>query len=116
AAHYDQPFGNSSAVPAFICASRARGDGIEKLLAGDGGDELFGGNTRYAKQKVFEWYDAFPAPLRRGVLTPFFSLDAVERVPLLKKGSSYVRGALTPLPDRFEVYNLLTHIGIRDVL
>ncbi len=56
AAHYDQPFGNSSALPAYYCARLAREHGIEKLLAGDGGDELFGGNTRYARQKVFDTY------------------------------------------------------------
>ena len=60
AAHYDQPFGNSSALPAYYCAKMAREDGVTKLLAGDGGDELFGGNTRYAKQRVFGWYDGVP--------------------------------------------------------
>ncbi|MDX9838297.1 MAG: asparagine synthase-related protein, partial [Azoarcus sp.] len=70
ATHYDQPFGNSSAVPAWICAARAREDGIDKILAGDGGDELFGGNTRYAKQRIFGWYDSIPAALRRGLLEP----------------------------------------------
>ncbi|MDE2083099.1 MAG: asparagine synthase, partial [Burkholderiales bacterium] len=55
AAHYDQPFGNSSALPAYYCAKMAREDGVTRLLAGDGGDELFGGNARYAKQRVFGW-------------------------------------------------------------
>jgi len=50
AAVYDEPFGNSSAVPAFACARVARGHGIELLLAGDGGDEIFAGNERYLEQ------------------------------------------------------------------
>ncbi len=37
AAHYDQPFGNSSALPAYYCAKMARADGVSRLLAGDGG-------------------------------------------------------------------------------
>jgi len=37
AAYYDQPFGNSSALPAFCCAELARAHGVRKLLAGDGG-------------------------------------------------------------------------------
>ncbi len=36
AAHFDQPFGNSSALPAYYCAKMARADGVSKLLAGDG--------------------------------------------------------------------------------
>ena len=56
ATHFDQPFGNSSALPAYYCATMAQKDGVTRMLAGDGGDELFGGNTRYAKQRVFGWY------------------------------------------------------------
>ena len=39
AAHYDQPFGNSSALPAYYCAAMAQSDGVDRLLAGDGGDK-----------------------------------------------------------------------------
>src|SRR5690606_7622391 len=56
AAAYDEPYGNSSAVPAYYCAKLARSCGVEMLLAGDGGDELFAGNVRYASQKLFEPY------------------------------------------------------------
>ncbi|HTR58185.1 MAG TPA: asparagine synthase-related protein, partial [Casimicrobiaceae bacterium] len=40
---YDEPFGNDSAAPTYFCAKMAREDGIKVLLAGDGGDEIFGG-------------------------------------------------------------------------
>ena len=40
------------------------------MLAGDGGDEIFGGNARYAKQKVFEAYWSVPAGLRRAIIEP----------------------------------------------
>src|SRR5262249_32605352 len=63
--HYDQPFGNSSSLPAYICARMAREDGVVRILAGDGGDELFGGNSRYAKQRVFSAYDRVPAGIKR---------------------------------------------------
>ena len=58
---YDEPFGNSSALPAYHCALMARDAGIDHLLAGDGGDELFAGNSRYAEQQVFEWYHRVPS-------------------------------------------------------
>jgi asparagine synthase (glutamine-hydrolysing) len=66
AEHYDQPFGNSSALPAYYCAVMAREHGVTRLLAGDGGDELFGGNARYAKQKLFASTTACRAGSRSG--------------------------------------------------
>jgi asparagine synthase (glutamine-hydrolysing) len=116
AAHYDQPFGNSSAVPAYFCAQRAREDGVTRLLAGDGGDELFGGNARYAKQSLFELYGRLPAPLRRGLLEPLLLQSPVGRLPLFRKGASYVEQARVPIPDRFEQYNLLRRVGMETIL
>lgn len=116
AASYDQPFGNSSAVPAYYCALRAKEDGIGHLLAGDGGDELFGGNARYAKQRVFGLYDQVPALLREAILEPAFADSTVfDRVPLLKKGASYIRQARVPMPDRMQTYNLLLRMGLDTV-
>jgi asparagine synthase (glutamine-hydrolysing) len=116
AAHFDQPFGNSSALPAFFCALKAREDGVTRLLAGDGGDELFGGNSRYAKQRVFGWYGHVPMALRRGVVEPVFDSRVIGRTPLLKKGSSYVEQARVPMPDRLQMYNLLRRLGPERVL
>ena len=66
----DEPFGNSSVAAAYRCATLARAAGVSCLLAGDGGDELFAGNSRYAKQLLFERYQRVPPVLRRGVLEP----------------------------------------------
>ena len=60
AREYDEPFGNESAVPTYFCAQAAREAGFERMLAGDGGDEIFGGNARYAKQRLFESYFRLP--------------------------------------------------------
>lgn len=116
AASYDQPFGNSSALPAYYCAKMAKEDGVSKILAGDGGDELFGGNTRYAKQKVFGWYDAIPEGMRHGLLEPVSSLAWMDKVPLVRKGASYINQAKVPMPDRMMTYNLLFRLGLKEVL
>jgi asparagine synthase (glutamine-hydrolysing) len=117
AAHYDQPFGNSSAVPAYFCALRAREDGVARLLAGDGGDELFGGNERYAKQRVFGAYEALPRGLRGGLVEPLVDgVPALGRVPLARKAASYVQQARVPMPDRLQTYNLLERLGVAEVL
>lgn len=116
AASYDQPFGNSSAVPAYSCVLLAREHGVARMLAGDGGDELFGGNTRYAKQKVFDVYARLPESWRQAVLEPTLAGgSAAKRVPLLRKLSSYVEQARVPMPDRTETYNLLQRFGAPNV-
>lgn len=116
AGHYDQPFGNSSAVATYHCARVAQADGCAALLAGDGGDELFGGNTRYAKQTIFHWYRWAPGPLRRGVLEPLLANDYADRIPGVAKAASYVSQASVPMPDRLHMYNLLPRLGLDQVL
>jgi asparagine synthase (glutamine-hydrolysing) len=116
AAHYDQPFGNSSALPAYYCALKAKQDGVTKILAGDGGDELFGGNSRYAKQRVFGWWQAVPEPLRKSVLEPVLESAWAARTPLFKKGHSYIEQAKVGMPARLQMYNLLLRLGIHEVL
>jgi len=113
AGHYDQPFGNSSALPAYYCAHLAHEHGVEKLLAGDGGDELFGGNTRYARQKVLGAYDAVPVLIRQRAIEPLVLRTPVARhVPGVKKIVSYVEQARLPMPERMETYNLLDRFGV----
>jgi asparagine synthase (glutamine-hydrolysing) len=116
AAHFDQPFGNSSALPAYYCASKAHEEGVHKLLAGDGGDELFGGNSRYAKQRVFGWYDHVPGVLKHAVLEPLLGTGAAARFALTRKAASYVEQARVPMPDRLQMYNLVLRLGAETVL
>jgi len=117
AAYCDQPFGNSSVLPAYYCARVAKADGVEKLLAGDGGDELFGGNTRYAMQRLFHAYQSIPRWLRDGLIEPALLAPTVLRkLPLTKKAAGYVSQARVPMPDRLQSYNLLARLGFDSVL
>ncbi|MBI5430591.1 MAG: asparagine synthase [Nitrosomonadales bacterium] len=107
ARQYDEPFANESAVPTYFCARMAHADGYRVMLAGDGGDEIFGGNARYAKQKVFEAYHTLPALLRTGLIEPLAALPGLDRFPPSRKLQSYLRQANIPLPDRMESYNYI---------
>ena len=116
AAHSDEPFGNSSAVPTYLCAKFAAEHGLSRLLAGDGGDELFGGNERYARHRVFEWYQSVPALLRDPFTAIVKSSIAPESTLLLpRKLRSYVEQATIPLPDRFESWNFVYREG-KDIM
>jgi asparagine synthase (glutamine-hydrolysing) len=108
AAAYDEPFGNSSAVPTYFCAKLAAQHGVTHLLAGDGGDEIFGGNERYARQRVFESYGTLPGFLRRRVLEPLVAgIDPESALVPLRKLRSYVDQAKIRLPERLECWNYM---------
>ena len=110
---HDQPFGNASAVPAFYCAKLAREDGIETLLGGDGGDELFGGNERYAKQYLYSLYSDLPRALRNYVIEPLAFLP--PEVSIIGKAQRYMRNAVEPMPARYDNYNLVGRLGADNI-
>lgn len=117
AEHYDEPFGNSSVVPTYYCAKMAREAGIDTLLAGDGGDELFGGNTRYVTQQVFDIYNRVPGFIRSSIIDPFaLKLPGGDRFMPTRKLRSYVTQAKVPMPDRLETYNYFNRTAIDEIL
>ena len=115
AASYDQPFGNSSVLPAYLCAKLAHDDGLAQMFAGDGGDELFGGNSRYAKQRIFGYYEKVPGIIKGALLEPALIQTPLGKLPLMRKAASYVEQARTPLPDRTAKYNLLDRLGVEKI-
>jgi len=106
AATYDEPFGNSSVIPAYCCARMAAGHGVGLLLAGDGGDELFGGNERYVEQLAFEAREA----ARRRLLAQFLGLflrplATAGGSALARRAWAYLQRGALALPDRLEADN-----------
>ncbi|EGG99866.1 Asparagine synthetase [gamma proteobacterium IMCC2047] len=106
AAAYDEPFGNSSAMPVYYCAKVAADNGVKLMLAGDGGDELFAGNTRYASQRHYQHYLTIPKVLRK-VLFDHLINALPAKFPLATKAQNYIKQADMPLPDRMQIYNFL---------
>ncbi len=102
----DEPFGNSSAIPTYWCAKLAREHGIDFLLAGDGGDELFGGNERYREEQIFGFYQKIPQSARRWLIEPVASANPVK-TGIFRKANNYIRLANASNPDRYCRWRLL---------
>lgn len=111
---FDEPFANSSAIPTYFCAKLAAENGTRTLLAGDGGDELFGGNERYRTDKIFQSYQTVPRPLRKGLIEPALRLVPLEKGPL-GKAKRYIRRSNIPPVERFFSYNFLLAHAIETI-
>ncbi|MEM7384255.1 MAG: asparagine synthase (glutamine-hydrolyzing), partial [Verrucomicrobiota bacterium] len=63
--HYDDPFGDSSAIPTSY-VSRYAASKVKMVLTGDGGDEVLSGYTTYQGEKFASMFQAFPSTMQKG--------------------------------------------------
>lgn len=64
--HYDEPFGDSSAIPTGYVSQHARSK-IKMALTGDGGDEVLSGYTIYQGEKFADQYKKIPSIIRNQI-------------------------------------------------
>ncbi len=82
--HYDEPFGDSSAIPTWYLCQRTR-EQVTVALSGDGGDELFAGYDRYRALWLSNWFHRLiPA-------APILGSRFVQRLPHSNRQRSFVR-------------------------
>jgi asparagine synthase (glutamine-hydrolysing) len=104
---FDEPFANASAIPTYWCARFAREQGVTTLYGGDGGDELFAGNERYASRRVFDLYERIPQWARQRLLRPaVLAAAGLWPAPPLAKARRFIERASLPYPERLTARGL----------
>jgi asparagine synthase (glutamine-hydrolysing) len=76
---HGEPFADATAIPTFYLSRETRRH-VTVALNGDGGDEIFGGYTRYVANLVSARLGRVPAPLRRGLARAGGAIRPSERI------------------------------------
>jgi asparagine synthase (glutamine-hydrolysing) len=96
--HFDEPFGDSSAVPTYYVSKLAR-QRVTVALAGDGGDENFAGYDKYSVDRIENQIRRFiPQLIRRPVFPLLAAALNGSTNRILQKGRSLLN-ALSHEPD-----------------
>ncbi len=93
--HFDEPFGDSSAIPTYLVSEFAARH-VKVALSGDGGDELFAGYESFWAIDGLRGLDRTPQWARRALAT------AADLLPYAAYGKNYLR--MISRPSALERY------------
>lgn len=98
---FDEPFGDSSAIPTYLVAQLAKQQ-VKVSLSADGGDELFGGYTKYqATLSGFNQWQKLPAKQLLSKTIQLFNPDFLAKMlsllPAIQKNHTNLSNKLYKL-------------------
>jgi asparagine synthase (glutamine-hydrolysing) len=108
---FDEPFADPSQIPTMLVSELARRH-VTVSLSGDGGDELFGGYTRYViTEQLWGYIRRTPRFLRPAVASAFLVLSADAWQSILSMGRGWLpAGVFQRRPgDKMERLSSLLH-------
>jgi asparagine synthase (glutamine-hydrolysing) len=109
---FDEPFGDSSALPTYL-VSQLAADTVKVVLSGEGGDELFGGYYTYVADRLAPRVGR-AAPLLRPLVELLPSSS--EKVSFDYKAKRFVRGAHLPPVERHHAWKEIFSPAAQDEL
>ena len=115
-ASFDEPFGDSSAVPTFVVSRETR-KGVKVALSGDGGDELFAGYRMYKAEDWYRRYRLIPSFIRKKLIEPFLMSLSDSRDEKLseyvRRSKKFVRSTRDTFAERFFTLNEIFSRNLR---
>ncbi len=102
---YDEPFADSSQIPTLLVSELARRD-VTVALSGDGGDELFGGYTRYGAFERLRGLERLPRALRSSAAAVLRSQPPQRWDRLARGGARLVPGRSAPAQTGDKIHKL----------
>jgi asparagine synthase (glutamine-hydrolysing) len=109
---FDEPFGDSSALPTYL-VSQLASDTVKVVLSGEGGDELFGGYYTYVADRLAPRIGR-AAPLLRPLVDRLPSSS--RRVSFDYKAKRFVRGAHLPPVERHHAWKEIFSADVQQEL
>ena len=97
--HYDEPFGDSSAIPTMYLSRMTR-EHVTVALTGDAGDELFCGYDRYRAVRLAGRLDVIPQPIRNLLSSTAGLLPANVRQKSFRRRFRRLLETLSERPER----------------